>query len=440
MADHHLKLAICRQKSLVVAFTLLIALGATLASAPGAQAAPKTRGAVLVKNISSSSLTAVGQTLYFVGHDRSHGFELWRSDGTRRGTSMVKDISPGRPGSSPDQLTAVGKTLYFTARDGVHGPELWRSNGTARGTRLVKDLVPGQGAYNLGSFTNVAGTLFFVAASAPQGGTQTGLWRSDGTAAGTTLVKEVGVEFPTAVGSILYFGSEDGLWRSDGTASGTMMVKGFAGNAPCAREVCWPINVAGTLFFTAATDPTHWGLWRSDGTAAGTTLVKPGVAAISRIAVGATLYFATLDYGNSWLWASDGTETGTIPITSVGVSPQGDGPWPQLTYAGGALYFVRNGPGLPLMRGTKVVRSAINPRQLTAVGKTLYFEGYDQKHGNELWRSDSTTRGTRMVRDIRRGARSAGLSNLTAVGKTLFFTAHGSRHSEGLWRAGPKPK
>jgi ELWxxDGT repeat protein len=343
-------------------------------------------------------------------------------------------------------LTAVGRTLYFVADDGIHGPELWRSDGTSRGTRLVKELNPGAGDTGPGQLTDVAGTLFFTASD----GTHGDLWRSDGSAAGTTLVKEFGQglqqgpQYLTAVGRILYLGANGGLWRSDGTTSGTVLIKQFHGEAGCGSAVCWLTDVAGTLFFTA-NDGSHYGLWRSDGTEAGTTLVKEGVRAIERTPVGSILYFTTLDYSNSWLWRSDGTEAGTVPISSVGVSPEGDGPWPQLTYAGGPLYFVRNGPGWPLLRtdgtptGEKLLRSNIIPRQLTAVGKTLYFEGYDQKHGNELLRSDGTARGTRLVTDIRRGERSANLSDLTAVGKTLFFSANDGRHGTELWRAGAKP-
>jgi len=76
---------------------------------------------------------------------------------------MVKDIWPGIQGSTPAQLTNVNGSLFFTAEDGVHGREVWQSNGTAAGTMLVKAISPSfHGAYPL-YLTNANGTLFFSA-------------------------------------------------------------------------------------------------------------------------------------------------------------------------------------------------------------------------------------------------------------------------------------
>ena len=80
---------------------------------------------------SPTSLTAVGDTLFFQANDGDNGTELWKSDGTSSGTVMVKDIDARNPffneGSSyPRGFTAVGNTIYFTAKDGIYGYELWK--------------------------------------------------------------------------------------------------------------------------------------------------------------------------------------------------------------------------------------------------------------------------------------------------------------------------
>ena len=75
-------------------------------------------------------------------HRRHHGQELWKTNGTNAGTVLVKNITPGDYGSSPSSLTDVGGTLFFTADDGVHGEELWKSNGSSTGTVLVKNIRP----------------------------------------------------------------------------------------------------------------------------------------------------------------------------------------------------------------------------------------------------------------------------------------------------------
>ncbi len=108
-------------------------------------------------------LTDVRGTLYFSANDGKHGFELWRSDGTGRGTRMVKDINPGTGWSDLYGLTAVNRIVYFTADDGVHGAELWRSDGTARGTRMVKDIRPGSQSGHPSAVTGFNGVLYFTA-------------------------------------------------------------------------------------------------------------------------------------------------------------------------------------------------------------------------------------------------------------------------------------
>src|SRR5262245_18159900 len=204
-------------------------------------------GTAFVKDIRPGSgssypeyLTDFNGTLFFTANNGMNGTELWKSDGTSAGTVLVRDIRPGSVTSNPFNLTVIGTTLFFTANDGVNGAELWKSDGTAAGTVLVKDINPGSASSSPYDHTVVKGTLFFTANDGANGRE---LWKSDGTAAGTVLVKDIRpgnspYGFPltsspanlTAVGNQLFFSADDGvsgreLWKSDGTAAGTVLVK-----------------------------------------------------------------------------------------------------------------------------------------------------------------------------------------------------------------------
>ena len=72
-------------------------------------------------------LTDVGGTLFFSAYDGTNGYELWRSDGSMGGTTLVKDINPGAAGSSPRYFTDVGGTVLFRATDSINGDELWKA-------------------------------------------------------------------------------------------------------------------------------------------------------------------------------------------------------------------------------------------------------------------------------------------------------------------------
>lgn len=145
-------------------------------------------GTVQVKDINPSGdsspreLTNVNGVLYFSADDGDSGFELWKSDGTPSGTEQVKDINPdarfGPVGSNPSDLTNVNGVLYFVADDGS-GFGLWKSDGTEAGTEQVKDLNPGGD-----SLTNVNGVLFFVADDGVSGFE---LWKSEAGAAVTYI-------------------------------------------------------------------------------------------------------------------------------------------------------------------------------------------------------------------------------------------------------------
>ncbi len=110
-------------------------------------------------------LVAMGGRLYFSASEEgdSAGEELWRSDGSRKGTLRVKDLRPGTEGSFPSGLAVLGRRLFFSADDGMNGRELWVSDGTTAGTLVFADLVPGSGGSSPEALTAVDGNLFFSA-------------------------------------------------------------------------------------------------------------------------------------------------------------------------------------------------------------------------------------------------------------------------------------
>ena len=59
--------------------------------------------------------------------------------------------------------TQVGTTVFFTAIDGINGFELWKTDGTAAGTVMVKDINPGQPGLQPANLINENGVLYFAA-------------------------------------------------------------------------------------------------------------------------------------------------------------------------------------------------------------------------------------------------------------------------------------
>jgi ELWxxDGT repeat protein len=181
---------------------------------------------------SPTDLTVVDGQLFFTAELPGQGRELWVSDGTTDGTRLVKDIRPGPNKSAPLDLYNMNGVLYFAANDGTHGQELWRSDGTENGTFLVRDIRPGSRGSNIAPYStgyskmiNANGTLFFRAEDDAHGSE---LWKSDGTEAGTVLLRDLREGpfrsypgFFTSFGSGALFFADGQLWFSDGTDEGT---------------------------------------------------------------------------------------------------------------------------------------------------------------------------------------------------------------------------
>lgn len=206
------------------------------------------------KNIVVAGSEEKGYLAYFCADDGIHGEELWATDGTPEGTRMVKDIYEGISTSNILWLTRFNDKVIFSATgDSQDGQEIWISDGTADGTYMVANVNEWGDSEPRGLCQLNENQFVFFAkdddASTVGTNGQWWLYVSDGTAEGTSLVKEVNSMFPgrepidnrtgdvVRVGRKVFFiadvanvnGDEvtygDEVWVTDGTPEGTKMIK-----------------------------------------------------------------------------------------------------------------------------------------------------------------------------------------------------------------------
>src|SRR5262245_6014764 len=326
-------------------------------------------------------------------------------------TQLVADINTGVSDVTVGgTIVEVGSIAYFVGSDEATGGGLWKSDGTAAGTGLVKDITPG-------NLTNVNGTLFFTSDDGVHGAQ---LWKSDGTEAGTVPLMQItqppfdehSASFAT-VNTTLFFVANDGkqgyeLWKSDGTAAGTVLVKDiFADGFFIGRGPDSLTNVNGTLYFADDNGSTGEELWKSDSTEAGTVLVRDiqpgpdGSSPTNLTNIGGTLFFtATRPHGGSGSTSMD-YELWKSDGTSTG------------TIVVKQLETAFNGFHYPTVH------------YLTNVSGTLFFT-HAGSPGVQLWKSDGTETGTVLVKDNITGSGSSyysrlALPGLTNVNGTLLF-------------------
>ncbi|MBL0358937.1 MAG: hypothetical protein IPP72_19635 [Chitinophagaceae bacterium] len=383
----------------------------------------------------------------FRGKTTANGSELYTTDGTTGGTVLVKDIYTGGPGSAPADFTLLNGVLYFSAVTMAAGRELWRTDGTNGGTTLVKDIVPGSGSsnqendYNL--FSN--GSYLLFAANTVADGLE--LWKSDGTNAGTVLLKNINTGADSSSPKYFYilnntilFAAKDAthgeeLWKTDGSAAGTVLIKDInVGPASSTSIELFPgfsfpvfegFHTFNNKAYFVAYDGTSTGeLWTTDGTIANTTLVKnivqsafsPAFIMVTN-AVNLTgkFMFAVSDgASSSELWQSDGTPAGTTLFKSFSfVNNDFPNILPNFIYDANTGTFTN-----PLFQGNK-----------------FFFTASTDVEGRELWISDGTLVNTKMVKDINQGTASGvEFSTYAFTASTLFFSANDGIKGNELWK------
>lgn len=369
-------------------------------------------GTVMVADINPagdsdpSHLTVVNGELFFVADDGTHGPQLWESDGTSGGTKIVQDINPaGSSGAYP--MAVVGGELYFTASDDGSSTELWATDGTTT-TKLENFTADG---LTLGTSIAMDGSLYLIAGGGSSGNQQ--LWKA--TPTGANEVAEIPgtssdpwwapIELVPMDGKVYFtvINAPDGdnlqLWSSDGTAAETIELCDIGGDA-------WQYNpfltaVGNNLYFVASSDPSGLWLWTSDGTAAGSQAVtnSPEMNGESPefTAIGSTVYFIGSDSTNGReLWETNGISAGIVSDINPGSASSNPD---SLMNVNGTLYFTayNASSGTELWRtdgtpgGTVMVAdlasgsASSSPVYLTVVNDELFFSARDSDGNSWLW-------------------------------------------------------
>jgi ELWxxDGT repeat protein len=330
------------------------------------------------------SITPFNGKLYFSAtFEGAYHNTLCVSDGTEAGTVSIKRINEE---NSTGWSTSLGYFVVYNGKlifwDG-YSMKLWSSDGTAGGTQ------PFAGVRLNSNPVEYNGKLYFSGCDTVQSTPSYQLWVTDGTTAGTKLLRTTnstgsGAPFNLFVlNNNLYFGAFDStsysqLWISDGTASGTRMLKKInATGAAFPYGSASPGNFTefnNKLYFSADDGVTGRQIWTSDGTPSGTirlTAINPGLDGFNPVGFtpyNGKLFFSAADTAAFYqLWATDGTLAGTTLIK--------------------ADHSLVNG-----IRG-------FQPTWLTVYKNKLYMSAYDSLHYTQLWASDGTTEGTSRITD-----------------------------------------
>jgi ELWxxDGT repeat protein len=341
---------------------------------------------------------------------------------------LVKDLYPGAcGGESFDNLVRVKDSVLFFRR-GADYSELWKTDGTAHGTMLIKEV---SGGYPVAVVDDL---LFFVEYG--------GVWRSDGTTEGTVLLVRRGSFKPlTNLGKVLLFELDRALWRSDGTTEGTVpLTEQFPDTWP-GRPSFNPLATLGGVFLFELDRV----LWRSDGTKEGTVPLTerfPDPGGRRLLFPLATLGGVLLYEVTGVLWRSDGTSEGTFELTEFSETSF-------VKEVDGRAFFFRGSElwksdGTP--EGTARVATVVPGEPATEFRDPVEFDGklfFFSRSGRALWSSDGTAAGTTVVKQLPDSTYPWSPFLPTEVSGGFFFVLHEygkPSRSQWLWWSDGTPE
>lgn len=374
----------------------------------------------------------------FAGYDDEHGLELWiTKDG--KTFNFLKEMDNGSTLSSyPAYFTSAGNKIFFKARTLEYGEELWVSDGTAAGTHMVKDSAEGYKSLEINGIYALGNKVVFTASTSDYGRE---LWISNGTEAGTHLLKDIypGSEGSYPYGFTLYNGElyfvaksvNEGyeLWKTDGTANGTVLLKDiYIGVESSSPQF---MTTAGGYLWFRAHDGTSHNLYKSQGTAATTVVEQPGIGTSANIVPFRDRIYYT---SGASLCYSEGA--GQVVLNAINYVNG-------LYATDSALYLLENNSlmytdGLNAGAYTDVLDSSNNKTsnitEPLTVGDKLYFTTTvaNANVGQELYVADGAS--FSLIKDIYNDGNNSSYPNdLVEINGKVYFKATTPDHGKELW-------
>ncbi len=283
-----------------------------------------------VQDFAPSKFFAGSDRVYFVAKALGAGAELWSTDGTTQGTRLVRDIQPGLATSYVKAFANLGPKTVFVASENSIATEVWATDGTPAGTGPIVDLAPGPVSGFSDSYRGggrgigAAITVFNGAAYYP--GPNASLVRTDGTAAGTSVVSTA-------------------FWASDYNESPVTVFKGELYG--CART-----NAPNLGYELYAYSPADGGTRLVADLTSGSNSTYP----YTFVASGDVLYFACRAYSSSdtYLCSTDGVTARFVGrMQKVSVSEPG----PEMIAIDGGVLLRGVGPSPTYLPPTQLFRA-----------------------------------------------------------------------------------
>lgn len=401
--------------------------------------------------------------VYFDARESGSGSPLWVTNGTQGGTVKIKDLFPASTCSDINYLTVSGSSIFFSATTEANGLELHVSDGTTAGTNVLKDLNGTSSGSSIASVTPTDGGKVYFAGTQDISAYGIELFVTNGTTAGTTMVKDLNPGSNNSViqGILALAGTSKvivqtydpkGFWISDGTSAGTVMLSGLPSMnsiypAAAANNGAYlyfnepSINKLRIYFADAATgNTTHLNTSFETDVVKDSPMLNPNSKILYYTAVNGTTYS---------LWKTDGTVAGTTLLSNIPFVGNNYTLLPVGHVGSKSFFEYRNNTAAPYVRqlwvsdgtpaGTSVVDTATNTEMINygngyAFNGYLYFTRYHATAGQELWKTDGTSANTMMVKDINPGLGSSSFSALGVYNGKLYFSADDGVHGRELWR------